>query len=102
MLSISQCLNYLNKDLSKDIQEPVDSLSENDNASAIAVVFKNFAKNGTTYWSRKTVDYLLIFIITEIAATPHSIRDGHSAPDIAIAYQSILQDLVRNTVSLMG
>ena len=95
-------VNYLDKDLSEHIQEPVDSLSENDKASAIAAVFQHFASDGTKYWSRKTVDYLLIFIITEIAATPHSIRDGHSAPDIAIAYQSILHDLVRNTVSLMG
>jgi hypothetical protein len=84
------------------IQEPVDSLSENTDASAIAAVFQQFAEKGTRDWSSKTVEYLLIFLITEIAATPHSIRDGHSAPDIAIAYQSILNDLVRNTLSQIG
>jgi hypothetical protein len=95
-------VNFLDKDLSEHVQEPVDSLSENTKASAIAAVFQQFAEIGTKHWSSKTVEYLLIFIITEIAATPHSMRDGHSAPDIAIAYQSILQELVRNTLSLIG
>ena len=94
-------VNYLDKNFSRYIQEPVDSLFDNCNASALANVFSTWAEGGTKFWGRKTVEWFLIYLITEVCVTPHSIRSGHSAPDIEIAYHSIVQDLVRNIINLM-
>lgn len=97
LLSLSPPIgvNYLDKNFSRYIQEPVDSLFDNCNASALANVFSTWAEDGTKFWGRKTVEWFLIYLITEVCATPHSIRSGHSAPDIGIAYHSIVQDLKR-------
>jgi hypothetical protein len=88
-------VNYLDKNLSKYIRKPVGSLLHYDKASALAAVFKQFAETGTLTWGKKTVDWFLIFLITELCSTPHSMRDGHSGPDVAVAFQSIIRDLVR-------
>jgi len=39
------------------------------------------------------VEYFMVYLITEIAATPHHIRQGCNAPKFGKAYQIIVQDL---------
>lgn len=35
-----------------------------------------------------------IYLFTEVGVTPHNIRQGHNAPSVENAYQSVIQDLV--------
>ena len=93
-------VNYLDKNYSKYIQEPMVSLLNIGHASVIASVYEKWAEDGTTYWDKKTVEWFLIYLMTEIACTPHAIRSGNAAPDIALAYHSIVQDLVRHIITL--
>ena len=70
-------------------------LFDNEEASAIAHVFKQFEGTGTKTWHRKTVEWLLIYIMTEIGGTPHNIRKGYNCPSIIDAYDAIVHELVR-------
>jgi len=95
-------VNYLDKNYSKYVQKPMESLLDFPHASVIARVYENWAVGGTKYWGKKTVEWFLIYLMTEIACTPHAIQSGYAAPDIALAYHSIVQDLVWHIITLTG
>ena len=72
-------------------------LYDNEQASAIARIYEDFKGTGTGTWHRKTVEWLLIYIMTEIGATPHNIREGYNCPSIMDAYDAIVHELVKSS-----
>ena len=88
-------VNYLDKNFSRHLSEPTDAMFENDDASAIGHVFQAFAENGTNTWHRRTTEWLLVYILTEVGTTPHNFRQGCNFPSFETAYQSIINDLKR-------
>lgn len=59
-------VNYLDKDLSKHLGDPIDAMFGNDHASAVGHVFKAFADQGTSTWHRRTVEWFVTYLITEV------------------------------------
>lgn len=53
-------VNYLDKNLAAYLQDPVDAMFDNDNASAIGHVFQAFAGQGTSTWHRRTIEWFLV------------------------------------------
>ena len=88
-------VNYLDKNFSRHIAEPIDAMWDNDYASAVGHVFRAFADQGTSSWHRRTIEWFLIYLMTEVGITPHNLRAGCSAPSIEDAYSSVIQDLKR-------
>ena len=88
-------VDYLDKDMSQHLLNSSRYLFENDDASAIAHIFEKFKDTGMQTWHRKTVEWLLVYIMTEIGGTPHNRRKGFNCPSIMDAYDAIVQDLVR-------
>lgn len=88
-------VNFLDKKMSQHLGEPVNAIFDNENASAPGCVFAAFADQGTSTWHRRTVEWFLTYLITEVGVTPHARRQGFTAPDLDKAYQSIIQDLKR-------
>lgn len=64
--------------------------------SAIAQIYREFAKDGVSSWDMPTAEWLTVFVITEIITTPHTFRSGHGAPSILDAYDGIVYKLVSN------
>lgn len=97
LLSLSPMagVNYLDKNFDRHLSEPIDALFDNDDASAVACVYRAFADQGTNTWHRKTVEWFLVYLITEVGVTPHNIRQGFNAPSFESAYSSVIQDLKR-------
>ena len=97
LLSLSPMagINYLDKNFKRHLSEPLDALFDNDDASAVGHVFQAFAEQGTKTWHRKTVEWLLVYLITEVGVTPHNFRQGGNAPAFESAYSSVIQDLKR-------
>ena len=89
-------IDYLDKDMPEYLSNSSRCFFDNGQASALAHVFQEFQTTGTSTWHRKTVEWLLIYIITEIAATPHTIRKGFNCPSIMDAYEAIVHELVRS------
>lgn len=87
-------VNFLDKNFKRHLEEPGDAIFDNDVASAIAFVRKQFEDSGTQKWHRANVEWLLIHLLTEIGMTPHGDRQGYNAPTLEGAYQAILQQFV--------
>ncbi|KAI9771406.1 MAG: hypothetical protein M1839_002796 [Geoglossum umbratile] len=94
-LSAAVGIDYLDKDFPEYLEDPIQCILENDDASAIGRAFQAFAETGTSTWHRKTVDWFLVYLITEVGVTPHTYRQGHNAVSVVTAYQHVVQDLKR-------
>ncbi|KAL8755943.1 MAG: hypothetical protein Q9184_004655 [Pyrenodesmia sp. 2 TL-2023] len=88
-------INYLDKNFKRHLEEPGDAIFDNDVASAIAFVRKQFEDSGTQKWHRATVEWLLVHLLTEIGITPHGDRQGYNAPTLEGSYQALLQQFRR-------
>lgn len=67
---------------------------EDDDLFVVAQAFSHFKEQGVKFWSKKTAEWLVVFLITEVASTPNAIRSGYSAPSILDAYDAIVHGLV--------
>lgn len=90
-------VNYLDRHFKRHLSESGDAIFDNDVASAIAFVRRQFTESGTQTWHRPSVEWLLVHLITEIGATPHIDRQGCNAPTIEGAYQEVIQQFVSLT-----
>ena len=88
-------INYLDKNFNKHLLEPIDAIFDNDDASAVGHVCQAFAEQGTSTWHRRTVEWFMVYLLTEVGVTPHTMRQGHNAPAMETAYSSVIQDLKR-------
>ena len=88
-------INYLDKNFKKHLVEPIDAIFDNDDASAVGHVYQAFAEQGTSTWHRRTVEWFLVYLLSEVGVTPHTMRQGHNAPAMETAYSSVIQDLKR-------
>lgn len=87
-------VDYLNTNLPHFLDMSRKELCQETFASATAQVFLEFSETGTQTWFRKTVEWFLVYLITEVAVTPHNIRQGYSVPSLMDAYDSIVHELV--------
>lgn len=94
-------VDYLNSNLQYYLQISQEELAQDNFASAIAQVWREFSETGTQTWYRQDVEWFLVYLITEVGTTPHSIRQGHSIPSLMDAYDAIVHDLVRD-LTLFG
>lgn len=64
--------------------------------SVLAHIAESFMHSGTSRWHYPTVEWLVVYILTEAAVVPHNIRQGRNSTSLLTAYQ----DLAREMVSL--
>lgn len=88
-------VDYLDKKFSEYLKLPPECLFDYDAASVVANISHTFSETGTSSWHKKTVEWFLVYLMTEIAAAPNNVRQGRNAPTVENAYQAIVQDLVR-------
>ena len=88
-------VNYIDKDLKTHLKEPPEGQFDNADASVLSQVWKMFSTKGIDEWHQNTVEWFMIYLITELAATPHTLSQGYNAPSLPMAYHLIVQDLVR-------
>ena len=93
-MSAAGGVDYLNRDLQTYLEEPRDSLFQEEEATVIAHALTAFEKTGTQTWSKATVEWFLVYLATELGATPHNLRQGHNAVAILNAFQYVVQGLV--------
>jgi hypothetical protein len=93
-------VDYLDKDLGDYLKYPRDRRLESEEASVLGFLWKRFRKSGTHTWHRPTVEWFLVYLLTELAASPHTIRQGRNTISLISAYQQVVQDLVCNIVVL--
>jgi hypothetical protein len=87
-------VDYLDKDLGAYLDYPSDRRLESEEASVLGFMWKRFRKSGTHTWHKPTLEWFLVYLLTELAATPHTIRQGRNTVSLISAYQQVVQDLV--------
>lgn len=87
-------INYVDKDFSKKLKEPPQCRIFDESTSALARVWQVFEKTGTSTWPSETVEWFLVYLVTELAITPHTISQGFNAPSLVKAYAAVALDLV--------
>lgn len=93
-MSAAAGVDYLDKDLKTYLKYSKQKRLESEEASVLGFLFKRFEKSGTRDWREPTVEWLLSYILTEFAVTPHTIRQGRNAIMMTSAYQSVVESLV--------
>ncbi|KAI9844689.1 MAG: hypothetical protein M1837_005431 [Sclerophora amabilis] len=88
-------VNYLDKDFAEKVKEPPECRIDDESVSALARVWQIFEKTGTSTWPSETVEWFLVYLMTEISVTPHAVSQGFNAPSLHQAYQAIALDLKR-------
>jgi len=86
-------INYNSNDFPQWIAD-AENVTENPYASALAYLSNTFLDSGTSQWHRKTVEWLAVFFVTEIATTPNSLRAAGGCPDIESAFRGLAVQLV--------
>jgi hypothetical protein len=93
-MSSSHGVDFLNKEISQNIKFLPEYITDNHDASVIGFMYKLFEHTGSSLWHRKTVDWFLVYLLTEVVIVPHNIRQGRSEISLMSAYQSVVQNLV--------
>ncbi|KAF2398200.1 hypothetical protein EJ06DRAFT_127188 [Trichodelitschia bisporula] len=86
-------VDFLDKDLDTYLRYSKKGREDSEDASVVGYIFKRFEHSGTRFWPAKTVEWFLVYLLTEMAVTPHTIRQGRNAVSLISAYQHILQKL---------
>lgn len=89
-------VNYLDKDFAEKLKEPPECRILDESTSALARVWQVFEKTGTSTWPSETVEWFLVYLMTEVSVTPHAISQGYNAPSLPQAYEAVALDLVSN------
>ncbi|KAI3317618.1 hypothetical protein HD806DRAFT_514603 [Xylariaceae sp. AK1471] len=92
-MSSAAGVDYLNSNLPYYLQMSQHELHQENSASAIAQVYREFSETGTSAWHRKTVEWFLVYLMTEVGSTPHTIRQGYSVPSLTDAFDSVVHEL---------
>ena len=87
-------IEYLNSEFDTYLNVPSSDVHDDSDVSVVGNLMHYFEQVGTAHWHKETVEYFLVFLFTEFAATPHNIRDGRSSIGILNALQIVVQDLV--------
>jgi hypothetical protein len=86
-------VDYLGKPFQEWLDLPEGSLA-NPDTSCLAHVAECFRDSGVSRWHRKTAEWLVIYVLTEAAITPHGFRQGMTSVPLLTAYQELARDLV--------
>lgn len=92
-MSSAAGVDYLNTNLPYYLEKSQDALFQDNFASAIAQIYMEFSSSGTDTWYRKTVEWFLVYPVSEVGTTPHNIRQGYSVPSLMDAYDAIVHEL---------
>tara|TARA_R110002003_G_scaffold589_12_gene20656 strand:+ start:17015 stop:17308 length:294 start_codon:yes stop_codon:yes gene_type:complete len=87
-------VDYLNMNMQHYLHMKPDELHRDNFASAVAQIYREFSESGTSLWFRKTVEWFLVYLTTELGTTPHNVRQGYSVPSIMDAYDAVVHELV--------
>lgn len=83
-------IDYLTKDFEMLTEHPGYDMLYHHDASVIAHTMHAFQHSGTRDWKcnckERVAVWLIVYLFTEAAVTPHNIRGGRNAAEILDAY----------------
>lgn len=86
-------VDYLGQPFRKWLDQP-DSFMTDSDVSVLAHIAESLTHSGTSRWHYPTVEWLVVYILTEAAVVPHNIRQGRNSTSLLTAYQDLARDMV--------
>ena len=86
-------VDYLGQPFRDWLEQPDQFMADSD-VSVLAHTAENFVASGTSRWHYPTVEWLVVYILTEAAVVPHNIRQGRNSTSLLTAYQDLARELV--------
>lgn len=93
-MSSAKGINYINRDFQHHLRESSDAILNDPNVSVVGNMMRYFQSTGTQTWHKESVEWFLVYLLTELTVTPHNEREGLNAISIVGALQAVVQDLV--------
>ena len=93
-MSAAKGIDYVTRDLPIYLDDSPETTCNNPSASALAHLRTHFETTGTQMWHKSTVEYFLVFLLTELAVTPHNGREGYNAISVLDGFQAVVRNLV--------
>lgn len=90
-------IDLLHRDFRHHIMQPMRSRMQDPEASVVGSQMRALEKHGADKWYQLTVEYFLIYLVTEIGNTPHNMLSGHSTSSLVSALKGVNRDLVKLT-----
>ena len=97
-MSAATGVDLLHRDFKDHIRQTLEARLKDPDASAVGALMAALQERGASEWYQHTVEYFLVYLVTEIGITPHNHFSGHSAASLLAALQSISRDLVSSTI----
>ncbi|KAK3111341.1 hypothetical protein LTR53_013525 [Teratosphaeriaceae sp. CCFEE 6253] len=86
-------VDLIDADFLEALDHSFSSLSSDHNASAFALTQTMFKTKGSQHWHKSTVEWFLVYLLTEIGVTPHNMRGGRNAMSLLSALQAKVRTL---------
>jgi hypothetical protein len=98
-MSAAAGVDALHKDFRAHVRDTLHNRLNNPECSVVAQQMRALEKRGAQDWYEHSIEWFLVYLITEISASPSTYASGLSAVSINSAMQSAMQDMV-NTLSV--
>ncbi|KAF2107093.1 hypothetical protein BDV96DRAFT_558370 [Lophiotrema nucula] len=86
-------VDYIDMNINEHLRLSSEAQAEDEQCSILGLLFEIFSETGSATWYQRSVDWFLVYILTEIAIKPNNYRMGCNAPSMMRTYQGIVQDL---------
>lgn len=94
-MSAATGVDQLHKTFDVDIKEPLEHRLLNRDASVVGNMMHWLQDRGAIGWHDTSVEWFMIYLVTEIAIAPTNITSGRAAISVLSALQGAVLDLVR-------
>ncbi|KAF2834473.1 hypothetical protein M501DRAFT_944113 [Patellaria atrata CBS 101060] len=91
-------VDFLDKNFSAHLEQSknrefVHNYESDEDASVLNFIVALFRNTGTSTWGKKDPEWLMAYLLSEIAATPHNIRQGRNGFSLQSGYQAVVEKL---------
>ena len=93
-MSAATGVDHLHRDFESHVKETMKDRLENPKSSVIGNRVATLQEHGAKDWHERTVEWFLIYLVSEIGVAPQNMYSGRSAVSLRSALHNTVQDLV--------
>ena len=94
-MSAATGVEHLHRDFESHVRETMTDRLENPKSSVIGNRIASLQEHGAKDWYERTVEWFMVYLLSEVGCGPQNIYSGRSAVSLRSALHNTVQDLVR-------
>lgn len=93
-MSAASGVDLLHHDLQQHLRLTVEERLQDFECSVIGNILQTLQECGSQEWYHQSVEWFLVYLVTEVGIGPHNMSSGRSADSWIVALQKTVLDLV--------